>query len=327
MQTLGETCRQMRLARHLTLKQVADPTCSFSFISKFERGERAISFERLVHLLDRMNVTVIEFMQAWQPMTMTPSPEFSALKALTTPYSIPMLTINHAVAKASAQNHQITTQEIAALSQLEEAALQADGGTARWQQFLRIARQFGVVIVKNNRAAPGLNDEALFAQLAQLAQPVVAYLFTVETWGIFELAMLRLFAAAIDVDTNFRLAKLAVARVSSLQVPQMQDLLMVVLQGGISKCINNHQWQQAQQLLTWRREKTPEDGVRWALESTFLEGWLHLAQGDAKGLTQCRAVISMLKTLQLRAWADVWQQRLDAIIHATHDPLNWSVYL
>lgn len=327
MQTLGETCRQMRLARHLTLKQVADPTCSFSFISKFERGERAISFERLVHLLDRMNVTMAELMQAWRPMTITPSPEFSALKAMATPYSTALLRLNHAVAKSSAQNHTITTKEISDLAQSEETALQADGGNARWQQFLRLSRQVGIVIVKNNRADPGLGDTELFAQLAQLAQPVVAYLYTVETWGIFELAMLRLFAAAIDVDTNFRLAKLAVARVSSLQVPQMQDLLMVVLQGSISKCINNHQWQQAQQLLTWRREKTPEDGVRWALESTFLAGWLHLAQGDAQGLTQCRAVISMLKTLQLHAWADVWQQRLDAIIHATHDPLNWSDYL
>lgn len=325
--TLGETFRQLRLARHLTLKQVADPACSFSFISKFERGERAIGFERLVHLLDRINVTVVEFMQAWQPMIMPPSPEFSALKAMATPYSTTLLRLNHAIAKSSAQNHQITTKEIAALARLEEESLQADGGTARWQRCLRIARQVGVVIVENNRADPGLDDDKLFAQLAQLVQPVVAYLFTVETWGIFELAMLRVFAAAIDVETNFRLAKLAVARVTSLQVPQLQDLLMVVLQGSISKCINNQQWQQAQQLLTWRREQTPEDGVRWALESTFLEGWLRLAQGDHKGLDQCRAVISMLKTLQLHAWASVWQQRLDAIIHASQDPLNWSVYL
>ena len=307
MQKLGPVFRQLRLARHLTLQQVADDQCSLAFISKFERDERAIGFTRLWHLLDRINVTPEEFFQALIPrpaQAWQQAPDIAPLASLTTPYGPFTLELVETISQNTSASRSVTQAQLLAMKQLGAGILEVDGGTARWQQFLQLSRDIGVVIVKSNQKADPLLDDQLFDQLAQMSQPVVAYLFTLDAWGIFEFTLLRLFAAAIPPATVHRLIKLAVTRSHAVrQLPQGQALVMVVLQGAVSKFINNKQYAWASEVLASRTTLTPEDGVRWALETRFLTGWLHLAQGDTTGDSMCQTVVSMLETLGLHQWS------------------------
>lgn len=58
----GKLFRQLRKDRGLRLQDVADEVNSVSFISKFEKENSNISFYRLEHLLEQINVSLEEFL-------------------------------------------------------------------------------------------------------------------------------------------------------------------------------------------------------------------------------------------------------------------------
>lgn len=59
--SFGATFKAFRLEQNLSLSQAAGDIVGKSFLSKFERGQSAISAEKLWALLQRMNITVSEF--------------------------------------------------------------------------------------------------------------------------------------------------------------------------------------------------------------------------------------------------------------------------
>ena len=73
---IGEVFREIRLGRHLSLDYVSRGVVTKSFLSKFERGQSSITFEKLVALLERMQVTVAEFMYRVQHYYWTPTQRF-----------------------------------------------------------------------------------------------------------------------------------------------------------------------------------------------------------------------------------------------------------
>lgn len=61
---LGETFRELRQNRNLSLQQIAGDSVSLSQLSRFERGQSDISPNKFLVALDRMHVEVKEFMDA-----------------------------------------------------------------------------------------------------------------------------------------------------------------------------------------------------------------------------------------------------------------------
>ncbi|WP_040535742.1 Rgg/GadR/MutR family transcriptional regulator [Schleiferilactobacillus shenzhenensis] len=59
---IGETFKDFRTDKNLSLSEAAGDIVTKSFLSKFERGGTSISFNNLLQLLQRMNVTVSEFL-------------------------------------------------------------------------------------------------------------------------------------------------------------------------------------------------------------------------------------------------------------------------
>lgn len=60
--SLGKILRKIRKGKNISLTSIADKYLSKSQISRFERGESEISCIRLINILDKMNVTLDEFM-------------------------------------------------------------------------------------------------------------------------------------------------------------------------------------------------------------------------------------------------------------------------
>lgn len=58
---LGKTLRKVRQGKHISLCSVADDHLSKSQISRFERGESEISCIRLINILDKLHITLDEF--------------------------------------------------------------------------------------------------------------------------------------------------------------------------------------------------------------------------------------------------------------------------
>lgn len=61
MNKLGHVFRTIRLAKNLSLKDIAQGNISISFLSKFERDESDISLSNFYSLLNKINVTIEEF--------------------------------------------------------------------------------------------------------------------------------------------------------------------------------------------------------------------------------------------------------------------------
>lgn len=59
---LGKTLRSLRKGKQVTISDLADEHLSKSQISRFERGESEISCNRLLNLLDKLNISIDEFL-------------------------------------------------------------------------------------------------------------------------------------------------------------------------------------------------------------------------------------------------------------------------
>ena len=58
---LGITLRKIRKGKKISLSSIADSNLSKSQISRFERGESEISCIRLINILDKLHITLDEF--------------------------------------------------------------------------------------------------------------------------------------------------------------------------------------------------------------------------------------------------------------------------
>lgn len=59
---LGSTLRKIRKGKQITLSAIADKHLSKSQISRFERGVSEISCIRLINILDKLNISLDEFL-------------------------------------------------------------------------------------------------------------------------------------------------------------------------------------------------------------------------------------------------------------------------
>ena len=59
---LGRTLRQVRQMKQVTISSIADKHLSKSQISRFERGESEISCARLINILDKLHISLDEFL-------------------------------------------------------------------------------------------------------------------------------------------------------------------------------------------------------------------------------------------------------------------------
>ena len=59
--TFGKTFKEIRSARGITIQNLADEYVSKSTISRFERSEADITFEKLVHIMDKVKISMREF--------------------------------------------------------------------------------------------------------------------------------------------------------------------------------------------------------------------------------------------------------------------------
>ncbi len=65
-QSIGMLIREFRQSRNLTMKEVCDKDLSVAQLSKFERGVSELTINKLLVILDKLNITIEEFFHAEQ---------------------------------------------------------------------------------------------------------------------------------------------------------------------------------------------------------------------------------------------------------------------
>ncbi|WP_288177357.1 helix-turn-helix domain-containing protein [Streptococcus pneumoniae] len=167
---LGITLRKVRKGKQISLCSVADKHLSKSQISRFERGESEISCIRLINILDKLHITLDEFLVLHND-DYTSSESFANL-------------VQYIRKQYSSQN----------INNI--ACLLSDTSDYTLNSFEKTMVK-SILHTMNSRIIP--SDE----ELLQLTD----YLFKVEKWGYYEIIIFGNCARTINYNSYFLLTK------------------------------------------------------------------------------------------------------------------------
>ena len=329
MQEPGSLYRQLRKERHLTLQQVADSENSVSFISKFEKGSSQISFNRMMHLLGKINFSVEEFLYLQGRDTIQPiKSTFMSHHPiyLTAPFMTPMVTLLNSLTGDSATSATLPRsieQYDAKIHQLEDA------GNLNWQHYLAILYQIQKVLIQND-ASPAGDPKTAFTKLRQLSRPIVTYLYNIDNWSTFEILLFSISHFAMPLQTVHRLSKIAIKRTTSTETfPMMPQMRFELLFGLFSTYINFREMTWAKETLDSIVKLLEEDAdSNFAIMLRFYRGWYdYIDSNGSVGEEMMTDVAAMFKLLNLRQPADLISKIIPQIKRNQRDPEKSMIFL
>ena len=167
---LGITLRKVRKGKQISLCSVADEHLSKSQISRFERGESEISCIRLINILDKLHITLDEFLVLHNEDYTTTELFANLVQYIRKQYS--SQNINNIAALLSDSSHYT-------LNSFEKTMIKS------------ILHTMDSSIIPSNKELLQLTD----------------YLFIVEKWGYYEITLLGNCVRTINYNSYFLLTK------------------------------------------------------------------------------------------------------------------------
>ena len=171
--SFGEAFREIRRARDITIDNLADEFVSKSTISRFERDEADITFEKLLHLMDKLKISMREFTFLARDVSIHTSSLELFPKA-------------------------IMDRDLELLERLVNE---------EWSQFedtgSKYAKLSAIVIEAHHKS---LNEQELLIEKENI-QFLTDYLFQCEMWTQFDLVLLGDSMSFLPIETAIILAK------------------------------------------------------------------------------------------------------------------------
>ena len=167
---LGITLRKVRKGKQISLCSVADEHLSKSQISRFERGESEISCIRLINILDKLHITLDEFLVLHNEDYTNTELFSNLIQYIRKQYS--SQNINNIAALLSDSSHYT-------LNSFEKTMIKS------------ILHTMDSSIIPSNKELLQLTD----------------YLFKVEKWGYYEITLLGNCVRTINYNSYFLLTK------------------------------------------------------------------------------------------------------------------------
>lgn len=312
----GETFRQLRKDRGLSLHAVADEINSLSFISKFEKGDSNISFYRLEHLLERINVSMEEFLyvRVQNPGAnlyyyLSDRPFFMTGKF--TFYLNQIFKCNDEVNES--RNFQDAIEQMVELSE----EIKGETRSAKYLRLLCQLLSMSYQLNDDRDQGKQISIDHFFADLQRRSEPVVKYLYNVENWGVFEVLLFRFFQFSFPVETVHQLLGTAVSRTEKeAGVQLMQRMKFELLFGTCATFINFRKLTWAKEVLEETEKLLHDQGD--LLNSTkllFYQGWLKISSGSiVAGKQNCEQSISIFRILKQPSMQRMYEEILQGIM-------------
>lgn len=265
---IGAHFKELRLNKHLSIGQVAAGTLSKSFISRFENDLSDISFSNLVVLLNRINVSLPEFIYR-QPLA---SESYLALEKESAFY------YEHAelkeLAKLEFEQYQLATLT-------SNSAYRANSIMLKAMQF-----EF---------THTGLSaDDTDFMN---------HFLFSIGTWGEYEFTLFNYSVMALPVEQSMNWALTLLKKYTPYSnkdaFPNEHVFLFGIIINLLIRCIDAHKINEAH-LLSNALEKfnLPETRYQLRVSFEYLKGLIMYLDGDKlNGENHARQAISIMEYL------------------------------
>lgn len=156
MRAYGETLRQIREQKGLTMKELAEGICSISFLSKFERGDSDITLGLFSKVLEKLMMSFDEFLFVHHEFKPSPLEQF--FKAVRLAYK---------------------QSDSAGLRKLREQEMK------KWKKSGVEMYQYHILMLQMYESI--LNNEAIEEEInREDIQKLSDYFFGVEVWGHYE---------------------------------------------------------------------------------------------------------------------------------------------
>lgn len=204
---MGEIFKEVRQARHISLKNAAGQDFSYSMLSRFENGEADLSASKLLTALDNIHMDLSEFshlVKGYQP---------------------------DAYSRLQAKIWQAQTERnLEALQSLY--ATEIESYQAPSKQVDALVR---ALTIKANML---FLDETV-AITDQELDFLSDYLFTVEMWGQYELRLFAEVAPLLPLDLYYRYAREVLVKTDHFkQLSSIRNYIQTILLNGFFKAID-----------------------------------------------------------------------------------------
>ncbi|WKF84333.1 Rgg/GadR/MutR family transcriptional regulator [Lacticaseibacillus pantheris] len=298
----GELFRAMRRNHRITLAQVADEQNSVATISKFERGISDIGLSRFLHLLNRIDTSMEEFLfrkaLADGHAVMNPRGEHDFNSQID-------VNFEHRVSElGDMTTREVTGDEIATLqAEIELWEHPLDHTPTHRERFSALVLRFYELTLLANRRhyQQGRHPDQvglgrLSGELNDLVRPFVSYLRHVERWGYFELYFFGLLHTGIDNETEHELLPLALKRSRMDKgFNSVSTMRFWMLFGAFTDFINARQFQWAREALDRaEQDLQTEHNLNMANLLLFCRGWYRIIHDDVDAGTKlCQQAISI----------------------------------
>lgn len=298
------------------MQDVADEQNSLSFISKFEKGESNISFHRLEHLLERLNISIEEFLYLRAREADYTTYHYLSERAFFVSDKFTFY-LNQIFKCNDETNH--SRNFSATIPQMTKLQKEIKTGTQS-EEFLKLlCRLLCLNYQLNHERDQGgeVNIGEFFAELQQLSQPVVKHLYNVENWGVYEVLLFRFFQFSFPVETVHQLLRTAVSRTEKEAGVQLMQLMKFeLLFGTCTTFINFRKLGWAREVLQETEKLLLDQGD--LLNSTkllFYQGWLKIiADSIDAGRQNCEQAISIFRILKQPTWQKMYETLFQAIL-------------
>lgn len=267
MKNFGKTFRSMRRAKKLSLKDIADGSISFSFLSKFERGKSDISLTNFYTLINKMNITIEEFSYV--------ANDFNVLA-----FEKLLEKINRAY----------KSNNITLLSQYMEQE------NALWKDTENKANRLNAIMIHSLIYNLDSTKEVPVHDKLDLSE----YLLSVDNWGYYEIVLFGNAMGALTLDLNIILSKELLNKSKSYtKLKNSRNEIIRILLNTITFCLESGSQADALYFIN-----TLEDYLKNSLfyfEKTkliFLIGIYKIKAGDCEdGIKKCRKAIQIMNDM------------------------------
>ncbi|MBC5638334.1 helix-turn-helix domain-containing protein [Ornithinibacillus sp. BX22] len=278
MRSYGETFRIIRKQKGVTMKELADGVCSISFLSKFERGDSDITLGIFTRILDKLMLSMDEFIYVHHDYQPSQLEQFFQLV-----------------------NTAYTSQNSDRLKQLKNQEMK------KWERYGIETYYFNVLMLEvyDSMVSSTMMDENVNKAEIDL---LTDYLFRVEVWGYYELALYSATMFFLDPGVVIQLSKTAYIKSSRYQeLKKARDTITAILINTITYLIGPVN--RFPEELTYEQEITeffsyldaiqlPEDKLFERLKILQLKGALELKLGNKEsGEAKLRQTIQILRDL------------------------------
>lgn len=262
----GQTFKNIRKSKGMTLKEAAGESVSSAQVSRFENGQSMITVDLLYELLNNINTTPQEYY-----FLMGADPEEKLRD-----FFYRIIELNGSF------------QETEALEDEKNQLLENRPGPDDWEQFM-------VYFIDNLIRIR--TDEPLDEN-----HYVRDYLMRIENWGERELRIYAMFGFVLPVETTYFLMRTAVKRSQMYQsIPQDMKLLHTILTNNFSTFIFHDRLDYAKEALELFEENLSKHSefVESHLNLLFNQGIFAFKQKNIeKGKEYCEQVLSLCEILK-----------------------------